>query len=146
MARDLRADKIGKAEFIAYIALFLLGLGSAVALLTGFWDAYTYADSTVEIVDKTLIALTTIASFVIAYYANRQGDGKRYWYRFISLNTPIAILVLVIGFVLFLIATLVGALDPDTYGYADIGLESLLYLVSFYWLYKYMRIASGRES
>lgn len=146
MARDLRAEKIGKGEFSAYLVVFIVATGYLLWFAAGMMTDYTYASPVLGAVDRALMVLVTIATLALAYYANKQGDGKRFWYRYISLSFPIALILAVIGFAIYVIGGISNIISIDVFGYPDLVIETLLYAVGLYWTYKYMRVASGASA
>lgn len=146
MALDLQQEKIGRGEFSVYGLLFGGSLVLLVLTFFGLWEVPPYSPEWLKMVDRTLVVLTSLGTLPLAYYANKKGDGKKFWYRYISLNTPTGIVTGVIGFFAFLGMALAGLINVEVFGYSDLILYLLLSALYFYLLWKYMRVAaSGAE-
>lgn len=145
MARDLRAHTVPKAEFIIYIALFFLGIGFTIAYVLGYVDPEVYETSSVAILDKVSMVLIILFSLLIAFYANKKGDGKDFWYRYVALGIPIGLCLLIPALLLYAIAAFSGVLSIDSYGYPDLVIETLVYVAGIYLTWRYMRRAASGE-
>lgn len=146
MALDLREEKIGKKEFWVYCFLFLVTVVLTIALLLGVWDgAMDYQPESLRLIDKVLGVVVSFGTLFLAYYINRKGDGKRFWYRYISLGLPIGIIMAVLGVLVLTLATVTQVTSIDYFGYTDLGLETAIYILTFYMTWKFMKIVSAKD-
>jgi hypothetical protein len=91
----------------------------------------------------------------LAYVANKKGDGKDFWYRFISLNITITIIVSIALFILFFIFGLFYPIftgspfvDPNEtpkLDWLDFFFTDLLSIIYLYLIYKYMLLISANK-
>jgi len=143
MARDLKEEKIGKGEFYAYLFVAIAAAVYVVAFVLGLIDGLVYSPAWLEYADKGLCVLFTIATVVVAYHVNKKGDGKRFWYRFVAISFPIAIVIGALGLALYIAGTALNLLSLDAFGYADLVLGIPLYLWGLYLTVKYMHIIAN---
>ncbi|MES2994900.1 MAG: hypothetical protein V4681_02635 [Patescibacteria group bacterium] len=142
MARDLGEEKIGKGEFYAYVTVFVAANLFFVAFLVGL-EPLIYVPAWLELADKGLAILFILATLALGYQENKRGDGKRFWYRFISLGFPIAIITTVPLIIAISIFVIMGLIDINAFGYIDLLLAIPFYILGLYLTVKYMRVAAG---
>jgi hypothetical protein len=147
MARDVRNNLVGRAEFLAYCLIFAIGILFSIALLAGISDYYVYESGLLHLLDVILVAAAGLGTLYIAYNANRQGDGRNFWYRYISINIPILLLMVIGAFVLGILFGIVdiavGTTTFDgTYSYDDLAIELVFAIFVLYMTHKYMRLAA----
>ncbi|MES2931581.1 MAG: hypothetical protein V4682_02680 [Patescibacteria group bacterium] len=145
MAEDLRADKVGKREFYVYSGVFVIAIVCGVLMMVGIWDLdIAYRPEYLEASDEVLAILASLGSLLLAYHVNKKGDGKRFWYRYLSLGFPIGVVLGAVGFAVFILATMFGIVSIEYSGYADSVILAVLYGLSIFMTWKYMKmVASG---
>ncbi len=140
MVSDLRQEKVGTYEFYAYAALFVIGSIFSLLLAFGIWDgAVLYRSPVLEFADRVLGVIVSFGTIPLAYYINKKGDNKRFWYRYLSLMIPIGIVLGAAGFVFFAFAAIVGIINIEYYGYSDLALFILFYIAAVAILYESMK-------
>lgn len=146
MVSDLREERIDKREFSIYIALFVLACIPSLLIVFGpASGAMLYRPTYLALVDRILLLVLSICSILLAYYANIRGDGQRFWYRYISLTVPVGVVVGVTGFVLFAFAALLGIINTDYYGFADLLIYVVLYGFGLLVVWESMRRISAKK-
>lgn len=104
--------------------------------------------SSVRHIFYILSILGFLIPFAVAFVVNRQGDDHNFWYRFVSINIPITLVLLIFFLVAaFLHAIIfpqpvaIDALPPLSW--YDLSLMTILFLIENILIYQYMRIASS---
>ena len=82
------------------IGIFLLALG----LLTYPVLLVTQPFNILDIIDMIIYLVINLVGIYMAYRINQRGDGKRFWFRYISLYVPLTLRFIV----LVLVVTIVG--------------------------------------
>jgi hypothetical protein len=150
MADDLKEHLIGRGEFYCYAGFFVLAFAYSIALLLNianpFEETYVYDPAYLRQMENILGFGGTIAMVWIAWATNKAGDNSDFWYRYMSLSFPIAIWTLIAAFILGILGVIVGLIDVEVVGYADIFLQCALLALILYWTRKYMaRIAQPAQ-
>lgn len=147
MALDLREEKVGKKEFWVYCSLFGLAIILSIPLFLGAMDgAITYNPEFLSILDKVFGFVVSVGTLPLAYYVNKAGDGKRFWYRYISLGLPIGIFTGYIGILVLSVAAIAQVTNLEYYGYTDLGINMGIYVLTFYLTWRYMRVVAGKTN
>lgn len=140
MVADLRQGKVGKIEYRIYTAFFVIGTLLSLLIAFGPGDGVIlYRSPILEFFDRVLGAVVTFGTIALAYYVNKKGDNKRFWYRYISLMIPIGIVLSAAGFVFFAFAAIIGIINIEYYGYSDLTLFILFYIAAVLILYESMK-------
>ncbi|MBU2103421.1 hypothetical protein KKD95_00160 [Patescibacteria group bacterium] len=147
MAQDLKENKVGKGEYLVYSGIFLVSVIWSLALILD-WSPYVYEYSWLRILDIVLILTTGLGTIAIAYLINKKGDGRRFWYRYISLYASAfvftTLIALVLGVLLVGVDILYGSNVPqNTYDLGGFLLEVVLSILFFFLIAKYMRVVSA---
>lgn len=140
MANDLRENKIGRGEFFCYAFLSILGAVYVTLEILGVvpTEYLLYEPAYLGLVDNFLSVISIVGITAYAYYINKNGDHKDFWYRYLSLGFPIAINLLVISIIAGFFAGMFGLMDLEKTTYADLVLEIGFIGISFYFTHKYM--------
>ena len=148
MANDLRENKVGRGEFFCYALLSILGAVYIVLEILGIvpTEYFLYEPAYLSLVDNFLSVISMVGITAYAYYINKNGDHKDFWYRYFSLGFPIAINLFVILLVAGFLAGMLGLIDFETTSYADLVLETLVIGISLYFTHKYMRQIAHHEA
>lgn len=151
MAEDLRVEKVGKKEFFFYCLFFILTTGFFAVFETlqflglRFTGSYYYESVFFETIYWAVSLLSFLPVFVIPYYTNKAGDGKRFWYRFLSLDFPVNLVTWVFFFVVYFVTGIFGLVNSETFNYYDLFFIIAADAIYFYLIWKYMKsIASGK--
>ncbi len=145
MVQDLRHERVGTYEFYAYTAIFILGTFFSLLLVFGPWEgAVLYRSPILEFFDRVLGGVVTLGSIALAYYINKKGDNKRFWYRYVSIMIPIGIILGAAGFVFFAFAAIIGFIDIEYYAYSDLFLFIVLYIAALLIIWESMKRVSTR--
>lgn len=145
MAEDLRARKIGRGEFWCYAGLFVVLVAYNLSLLLGITSlniGIPYEPAYLEDVELYLGTTFSLAVLLLGYWINTRGDGLDFWYRYLSINIPILITIVLVSILAGVVAVLTGISSVDVIKPSDIVLEGALYALYAYSTYKYMRILS----
>jgi len=138
MAQALKEEKVGKGEFVAYAIIFAAFCLLLVVPFTGAYD-YLYIPAWLKWAEFGVEVLLLIGITALAYYLNKKGDGKRFWYRYLSISFPIAVILIPVGIAVLTLSLLIGFTQLEFYGYTDLVLLILLAMPSLYLTVKYMR-------
>ncbi len=149
MSDALREKRVTKIEFSVY-SVVIFALICISILLMGLTN---YATTLIFYVNIISMVVFTPAWLGLAYIANKKGDGKDFWYRFISLNITITIILCVISMISGIIASffiyppsaLTKAPELLEFGWFDVGLINLFSIIGLYLTYKYMRLVSHKR-
>lgn len=143
MALAVREDKVGKKEYATYVFIFVM-----LSLLNALLPTPQTETSSVRHVFYTLSILGFLIPLAVAFVANRQGDNHHFWYRFVSINIPITLVLLIFFLVaVFLHASIfpqsvaIDALPPLSW--YNLLLITLFSLVENILIYRYIHIASS---
>jgi len=146
MALDAHDGRIGSVEFAVYCAVFgglLLMAALTVAGIPGFWSMYEYSSGTYQMIDALLFVGGALAMLTFGYTANKRGDGKEFWYRYISISIPITLIILILSFLFGIVVAVAGVpAFTGAYGYADAVIELLASILVTYLVWKYMGVAA----
>jgi hypothetical protein len=146
MVSDLRQERVGTYEFYIYAALFVIGSLFSLLVAFGIWDgAVLYRSPLLEFADRILGVVVSFGTIPLAYYINKKGDHKRFWYRYVSLMVPIGIVLSAAGFVFFAFAALIGIINIEYYGYSDLVLFLVFYALAVLLLWESMKRVSTKS-
>ncbi|MFC1615062.1 hypothetical protein ACFL22_00700 [Patescibacteria group bacterium] len=144
MSHALCEKKVTKTEFVVYTIIFILLSAAGLFMMR----PGEYISTSVFYANIIGMFVYTIAWFSLAYTANKKGDGKDFWYRFISLDLAITI---IIGAVVFVGAILYGFFisphpadlqEMPKMDWGDFYLVVLISIANLYLIHKYMHFIS----
>lgn len=148
MAIAVRDNKVNQREFAAYIFIFLVSLIGSIILSIPI----RIENNLIGYVLHILGFFTFFVPLIIAYFINKKADNAHFWYRYISINIPISIILAIVTLVLFFVYTgflhysgLPQKSEFNLFTWHDVILYSIDTIVLNIMTYKYMRIASGGE-
>lgn len=129
MAVAAHDNQVSQREFGVYISIFvfLSIIGIVIPLFI------------VPLNEKLLIVFDSFLSLAIAYVINKKADNAQFWYRFISVNVSIGIMLALLSAIVGAILYLIFQSPPDQ----SISIGIWIIVLSNILLYKYMCIASG---
>ncbi len=124
MVTALQEKCVGKKEFYTYAVIFV-----GLSVLACYLQIQDIADVTVlksqyhpEILfwaEQIFSVLFSLLGFAVAYWANKSGDNKDYWYRLCSISVPISIRLLLIVISFGFILTSLGLVSYEEFNYID---------------------------
>jgi hypothetical protein len=151
MARDVRDEQIGNTEFILCCLVFATSL--ALTLITVFAPTllYSYESGLMRTMDLVVVLAAELGALALAYHANARGDGKRFWYRYISVGTPIFLILMLAAFAFGVVAGIVEFVTGtliigETFGIKDLILQIAFSVVFLFFIHKYMGLAARGSS
>jgi NADH:ubiquinone oxidoreductase subunit 6 (subunit J) len=148
MANDLRENKVGRGEFFCYAFLSILGVVAVLLEISGIipTEYIQYEPTYLKFLENLLSVVSSVGITVYAYYLNKTGDNKDFWYRYFSLGFPIAINLFVIMFGIGFVAGVFSLVDLETTTYVDLLLYTGAIGVWLYFTHKYMRQIAHYEA
>ena len=145
MAADLRAHKIGKKEYWFYTAAFVASIAVSLYYIVFSTTQLVYEPAHLKVIDIVLVFILNVGTIFIAYVANKKGDRKDFWYRYVGIVFPIGILLGLAFFCLAVLGITFAIVDLEVYAYPDFILECIFTGSFFYFMWKYMRRISLRS-
>lgn len=143
MAADLRAHKIGKKEYWFYAAAFVASICVSLYYILFSTIQTIYEPAYLKILNIVLVFILNVGTVFVAYVANKKGDRKDFWYRYVGITFPIGILLGLAALCLVVLGVTFEIVDPEVYAYKDFVFEGIFAGAFFYFTWKYMsRIAS----
>ncbi len=148
MSNALCKKEVGKMEFIIYLVIFVFITASGILLL----QPEAYISISVFYANLISMIIFTPLWLILAYVANKKGDGKDFWYRFISLTITLTIILgigaVVLGFLIgiFMSPLILNSQEFSKIIWFDFYITNFFSLLYLYLTYKYIRlISSGCE-
>lgn len=163
MAEDLRENKVEVPEAKIYAAIYIFFILWGITESVGWYmqESSTIREALIPVIRENLFMLIFILiSVLIAWHANGNGVGQRFWYRFFSLQMPISIWTTILS--IFAFQALITIFYPESFnsliapeesvGFilppdaATWAVQGVIMAVSLYWTWKYMRIVAHKKA
>ncbi len=141
MARAVREHTVSYEECLAYVLIFCI---SNIFIILRPHVALPENLNALSPIVRALAILNVLLPLIIGYIANRGKNRDYFWYRFISIHTPVRIVMIVFVFTVYNLSS--PFIDPANLSHLlwrDIIFSALHLIIFSIIIYGSMRVASS---